>query len=274
MADTKDGKDTKDTKDTKGTEAGSDTPTVTHARHGRVLVISLRREHKRNAVDQQISDGIEAALDVLENDPDLWAGVLTGTSTVFSAGTDLSAGYAPKTERGGQYGIIRRPRTKPLIAAVEGLALGGGFEIVLACDLVVAARGARFGLPEVRRGLLANCGAIFRAPRTLPLNVARELLVTGDPVDAERLHGLGVVNRLADPGHALDAALELAERICLNSPTAVSQTLQAVERAVTADDDLGWQATEDGFRTVTASADAREGLTAFLEKRPPRWTGR
>jgi enoyl-CoA hydratase len=268
MADTKDGKDTRDTRDAK---AGSDAPTVTHARHGRVLVISLRREHKRNAVDQQISDGIEAALDVLESDPDLWAGVLTGTSTVFSAGTDLSAGYAPKTERGGQYGIIRRARTKPLVAAVEGLALGGGFEIVLACDLVVAARGARFGLPEVRRGLL---GAIFRAPRTLPLNVARELLVTGDPVDAERLYGLGVVNRLADPGHALDAALELAERICLNSPTAVSQTLQAVERAVTADDDLGWQATEDGFRTVTASADAREGLTAFLEKRPPQWTGR
>lgn len=251
-----------------------DNPTVTHTRHGRVLVISLDREHKRNAVDQQISDGIEAALDVLENDPDLWAGILTGTSTVFSAGTDLSAGYSPKTERGGQYGIIRRARTKPLIAAVEGLALGGGFEIVLACDLVVAARGARFGLPEVRRGLLANCGAVFRAPRALPLNVARELLVTGDPVDAERLHGLGVVNRLADPGRALDAALELAERICENSPTAVSQTLQAVERAVTADDDLGWQATEDAFRIVTASADAREGLTAFLEKRPPRWTGR
>ncbi|MDI2132334.1 enoyl-CoA hydratase-related protein [Yinghuangia seranimata] len=248
--------------------------TVVHERHGRVLVIALRREHKRNAVDQDISDGIEAGLDLLESDPDLWAGVITGTTTVFSAGTDLAAGYAPKTERGGQYGVIRRPRTKPLIAAVEGLALGGGFEIVLACDLVVASRTAAFGLPEVRRGLLANCGAIFRAPRTLPVNVARELLLTGEPTDAARLYQLGVVNRLTEPGEALAGALATAEAICRNSPTAVSQTLQAVERAISADDELGWQATEDGFRTVVASADATEGLTAFLEKRPPEWTGR
>lgn len=247
---------------------------VTYTRHGRVLVIALDREHKRNAVDQPLSDGIEAGLDMLADDPELWCGVLTGTATVFSAGTDLSAGYAPRTERGGQYGIIRRPRTKPLIAAVEGFALGGGFEIVLACDLVVASRAATFGLPEVRRGLLANCGAVFRAPRALPLNVARELLVTGDPVDAERLYLLGVVNRLTDPGAALAGALELAERVCINSPTAVSQTLQAIDRATTADDELGWQATEDGFRTVVASDDAKEGLTAFLAKRPPQWTGR
>lgn len=247
---------------------------VTYETHGRVLVVSLRREHKRNAVDQDVSDGIEAGLDRLESDPDLWCGVLTGTPSVFSAGTDLSAGYSPKTERGGQYGLIRRPRTKPLIAAVEGYALGGGFEIVLACDLVVASREATFGLPEVRRGLLANCGAVFRAPRALPLNVAREMLVTGDPVDADRMYALGVVNRLTDPGAALAGALDLAERICVNSPTAVSQTLQAVEKAVTATDEIGWQATEDGFRTVVASADAKEGLSAFLEKRPPRWTGR
>ncbi|WTW93596.1 enoyl-CoA hydratase-related protein [Streptomycetaceae bacterium NBC_01309] len=250
------------------------TPTVVLERHGRVLVIALRREHKRNAVDQDISDGIEKGLDLLEGDPDLWCGVITGTPTVFSAGTDLSAGYAPKTERGGSYGMIRRPRTKPLIAAVEGFALGGGFEIVLACDLVVASREATFGLPEVRRGLLANCGAIFRAPRTLPLNVARELLVTGDPTDAARMYGLGVVNRLTEPGHALEGALELAERVCLNSPTAVSHVLQAVEQVTAADDELGWRVTEEGFRTVVASEDAKEGLTAFLEKRTPEWTGR
>ncbi|MCF2529608.1 enoyl-CoA hydratase-related protein [Yinghuangia soli] len=250
------------------------TELVTYERHGHVLVIALRREDKRNAIDQELSDGIEAGLDLLEDDPDLWAGILTGTATVFSAGTDLSAGYAPKTERGGQYGIIRRPRTKPLIAAVEGVAYGGGFEIVLACDLVVASRTAAFALPEVRRGLLANCGAIFRAPRTLPLNVAREMLVTGDPVDAARLHALGVVNRLTEPGEALARARELAERICVNSPTAVAQTLQAVDRATTGDDELGWQATTDGFAAIMASEDAKEGIAAFLEKRPPQWTGR
>jgi enoyl-CoA hydratase/carnithine racemase len=247
---------------------------VTYETHGRALVVSLRREHKRNAVDQEISEGIEAGLDRLEGDPDLWCGVLTGTPTVFSAGTDLSAGYSPRTEKGGQYGVIRRPRTKPLIAAVEGYALGGGFEIVLACDLVVASRAATFGLPEVRRGLLANCGAVFRTPRALPLNVAREMLVTGDPVDAERMYALGVVNRLTEPGRALAGALELAERVCLNSPTAVSRTLQAVEKSVTSTDELGWEATEEGFRAVIASADAAEGRAAFLEKRPPRWTGR
>lgn len=249
-------------------------PAVTHEADGRILVVSLRREQKRNAVDQELADGIEAVLDRLEGDPELWCGVLTGTPTVFSTGTDLSAGYSPKTDRGGEYGIIRRPRAKPLIAAVEGYALGGGFEIVLACDLVVAARTATFGLPEVRRGLLANCGAIFRAPRTLALNVARELLLTGDPIHAERLDTLGAVNRLTEPGQALVGALDLAERICLNSPTAVAQTRKAVETAISSADSLGWQATEDAHRAVLASDDAREGLRAFLDKRPPLWTGR
>ena len=247
---------------------------VSYEQHDRVLVIRIDREHKRNAVDQEVAEGIEAGLDRLENDPEIWAGVITGTATVFSAGTDLSAGNGPKTERGGQYGMIRRRRTKPLIAAVEGLAFGGGFEIVLACDLVVAAADVRFGLPEVRRGLLANCGAIFRGPRTLPLNVAREMLITGDPLPARRLYEVGVVNRLTEPGQALPAALELAARICLNAPVAVWQTLQAVDAYVSADDELGWRATDDGTAVIFASDDAKEGLTAFLEKREPRWTGR
>jgi enoyl-CoA hydratase len=247
--------------------------TVTTERRGQVLVVSIEREAKRNAIDQEIADGIETALNLLEDDPQLWVGVLTGTSTVFSAGTDLSAGLSPKGERGGEYGLIRRPRTKPLIAAVEGFALGGGFEVVLACDLVVASSAARFGLPEVKRGLMAICGGTFRAPRALPLNVAKEMLLIGDPLPAERLYHLGVVNRVTEPGHALASALELAERICANGPVAVRASLKAVEDVVAADDELGWLSTAAGFVTITTSEDMKEGVTAFLTKRPPQWTG-
>ncbi|GAA4990980.1 crotonase/enoyl-CoA hydratase family protein [Yinghuangia aomiensis] len=250
------------------------TETVVHQIHDRTMVIKLQREHKRNAVDQELSEGIEAGLDKLERDPDVWCGIVTGTSSVFSAGTDLAAGYSPRTDRGGEYGLIRRPRTKPLIAAVEGHAVGGGFEIVLACDLVVASRSATFGLPEVRRGVVANCGALFRGPRALPLNFAREMLLTADPVGAARLHDVGFVNRLTEPGEALVGALELAARICLNSPTAVAQTRRAIELATTSHDAVGWIATEVGHHAVLASGDAQEGRTAFLEKRPPRWRGK
>lgn len=247
--------------------------TVVYEVRDRTLVISLQREEKRNAVDQELSEGIEAGIDRLEQDPDVWCGILTGTSSVFSAGTDLAAGYSPKTGRGGEYGLIRRKRSKPLIAAVEGPAVGGGFELVLACDLVVASRNATFGLPEVRRGVIANCGALFRAPRALPLNFAREMLFTGDPVNAARLYEVGLVNQLTEPGEALVGAHELAARICRNSPTAVAQTRNAVEIATTSNDARGWLATEAGHRAVLAIGDAREGRAAFLEKRPPRWAG-
>ncbi|MEU0936697.1 enoyl-CoA hydratase-related protein [Embleya sp. NPDC005971] len=248
--------------------------TVTTERRGRVLVVAIDREAKRNAIDQRVADGIEAALDLLEDDPELWVGVLTGTSTVFSAGTDLAAGLSPKGERGGEYGVIRRQRTKPLIAAVEGFALGGGFEIVLACDLVVASAAARFGLPEVKRGLMAICGGTFRAPRALPLNLAREMLLVGDPLPAERLYQVGVVNRLTEPGQALAGAVELAERICANGPVAVRASLAAVEHVVAADDEAGWAGTETGFAAIVASEDMKEGVAAFLAKRAPEWTGR
>jgi enoyl-CoA hydratase/carnithine racemase len=170
--------------------------------------------------------------------------------------------------------VVRRARATPLIAAVEGLALGGGMELVLACDLVVAGRGAAFGLPEVARGLVANCGALFRGPRALPLNVARELLQTGDRLPAERAERLGFVNVLTDDGAALDAALELAARICANAPVAVRASLAALEETVAGDDELGWAATERAAAAVRASADGREGVAAFAEKRPPVWQGR
>lgn len=248
------------------------TELVTTERHDRVLVVRMRRENKRNAVDRALADAIDDALSVLDDDPELWAGVLTGTDLAFSAGSDLTCNGDYVTERGGEYGIIRRARTKPLIAAVEGLALGGGFEIVLACDLVVAASDARLGLPEVARGLVPTCGALFRGPRALPLNLAREMILTGAPVTAERLYAAGVVNVIAEPGGAADAAIALATRICENGPLAVRACLAAIDEVVAADDDAGWAATQRARDALTGAADVREGVLAFLEKRPPRWT--
>jgi enoyl-CoA hydratase/carnithine racemase len=242
----------------------------------KVLVVRIEREDKRNAVDQAVADGIGAALDRLDDDPELWVGILTGTSTVFSAGSDLasSKGGSARTERGGEYGIIRRDREKPLIAAVEGPALGGGFEMVLVCDLVVAASTASFGLPEVKRGLVPTCGGLFRTPRALPLNVAREMLLTGDRLSSERAYALGLVNVVTEPGEAVAGALALAERICAVGPVGARASLRALERTVAERDELGWEATADATARIVASDDIREGLAAFFDKREPRWTGR
>jgi enoyl-CoA hydratase/carnithine racemase len=244
--------------------------------HERVLVVRIEREEKRNAVDQDIADGIGAALDQLDDDPELWVGVITGTPTVFSAGTDLASARdgSPRTGRGGEYGVIRRDREKPLIAAVEGPALGGGFEIVLACDLVVAARTASFGLPEVKRGLVPTCGGLFRTPRALPLNVAKEMLLTGDRLSPDRAYSLGLVNMVTEPGEALDCALRLAARMCEVGPVGARASLRALERSVAERDQLGWDATTTATEAIRGSDDIREGLAAFFEKREPRWTGR
>ena len=247
---------------------------VERRRDGRVLVISMRRAEKRNAVDRALADALDAALNELDDDDQLWAGVLTGTPEVFSAGSDLTAGGDYVTARGGEYGIIRRNRRKPLVAAVEGPALGGGLEIVLACDLVVAATSARFGLPEVRIGVVPTCAGLFRAPRALPLNVARQLVLTGRPIDAARAYEVGFVNVLTDPGRALEEAVGLAQEICANAPVAVQSCLAAVNAVTATDDDLGWRHTQRALRSASSSADAREGVRAFLEKRPPVWTGR
>jgi enoyl-CoA hydratase/carnithine racemase len=245
-------------------------------RTGRVLVVTIRREEKRNAINEELAEGISAALDELDDDPELWVGVLTGTPTVFSAGTDLSGTRrsSPATERGGEYGVIRRDRVKPLIAAVEGAALGGGFEIVLACDLVVASRTASFGLPEVKRGLVPTCGGLFRSRRALPLNVAREMLLTGDRLDPERAYSLGLVNVVTEPGEAVDGALALAARICAVGPVGARASLRALERTVAERDELGWDATTQATAAISGSDDLHEGLLAFFEKREPRWTGR
>ena len=246
---------------------------VSCERRDRVLVIRMEREAKRNAVDAAMTRGLDDALNLLDDDDQLWAGVITGTTAVFSAGTDLKDGSG-RTERGGEYGIIRRRRAKPLIAAVEGPAFGGGFEIALACDLVVASRTARFALPESRRGVVASSGALFRAMRALPLNVARELLITGAVLDAERGYQIGFVNRVTDPGQALAVALELADDICASSPVSVAASLTALAAQHDVDDAAGWEVTAEAVERVTASDDMREGIAAFFEKRPPRWTGR
>ncbi|HEY3880023.1 MAG TPA: enoyl-CoA hydratase-related protein [Trebonia sp.] len=243
-------------------------------RTGRLLVVRMCREAKRNAVNRQLADELDAAFNQLEDDDDLWAGVLTGTSSVFSAGSDLTAGGDYLTERGGEYGLIRRQRRKPLIAAVEGPALGGGLELVLACDLVVASRTARFGLPEVSRGVVASSGALFRAPQRLPASVAREMLLTGEPVGADRGYAVGLVNQVTEPGDAVAAAVALAERICANAPVAVQASLVAANRWLAAAEELGWQVTADALATIGGSQDYKEGIAAFLEKRSPRWTGR
>ena len=148
-------------------------------RVGRTLVITMLREDKRNAINQAMTNSLDAVLNELEDDPELWVGVLSGGSRVFCAGTDIKSGSGKPSTRGGEYGIIRRHRSKPLIDSVEGFAFGGGFEIALACDMIVASQTASFGFPEVKRGLIATSGALFRAPRTLPLNIAREMLLTG-----------------------------------------------------------------------------------------------
>lgn len=243
-------------------------------RKGRISVITMRREDKRNAIDAEMTAALDAALNELDDDPELWAGILTGGPRVFSAGTDLAAGPGEPTERGGEYGVVRRRRRTPLIAAVEGSALGGGMELALACDLVVAARDASFGLPEVKRGVIATCGALFRAVRSLPVHIGKELLLTGEPIGAETAARYGFVNRVVEPGQALAAALELAAKIVANAPVSVSQTLQAADHVISSHDELGWQATAEAIAAVMASDDMREGIDAFLTKRPPRWQGR
>lgn len=241
---------------------------------GSVLVMRMEREGKRNAINRDMALQIETALDTLEADDRLRVGVLTGTSRIFSAGTDVVDPRDKCTVRGGEYGVIRRARSKPLIAAVEGAALGGGFEIVLACDMVVAATDATFGLPEGRLGLVATSGALFRAVRALPRALATELLLTGARLTAEQAHHFGLVSRCVPPGTAEDVAVQLAGEVCRSAPTSVQATLEALQAMDAADDGLGWTVTAAAKKRVLDSADAIEGLRAFREGRSPTWAPR
>lgn len=238
------------------------------------MLIAMQRERQRNAVDRHLTEDLSAHLDGFEDDPELRVAVLTGTRTVFSAGTDLHEPASPVTASGGEYGLVRRARGKPLLAAVEGAAYGGGFEIALACDIVVAARTAHFALPEVRRGVVASCGGLFRTTRAVPVGVANLLLLTGDPISAQEAFGYGLVTRLSEPGEAVTDALSLAQRIARNSPTAVRETLAGIRNAQAELDAAGWRATAASVSANAASLDASEGISAFFEKREARWLGR
>jgi enoyl-CoA hydratase len=246
---------------------------------GPFAVVKINRPDARNAVNGAVAQGIEEAIDKIEADDSIWVGILTGEPPVFCAGADLkeinsgnAAGLA--TERGGFGGITQRERTKPIIAAVDGPALAGGTEIVLSCDLVVASTTATFGIPEVKRSLVAAAGGLFRLPRKIPFNIAMELALTGDPISAEVAHHHGLVNRLCEPGQALEVATALAEQICANAPVAVRETRKIVLEATNAPDDVGWKMSAEGMGKAMSSEDFSEGLTAFIEKRPPQWKGR
>jgi enoyl-CoA hydratase len=246
-------------------------------RRGGVQVITINRPEARNALDAAVARGVADAVDELDASDDLRAAVLTGVGGFFSAGMDLKAflrGETPAIEGRGLCGITQRPPRKPLIAAVEGGALAGGFELVLACDLVVAGRGARFGVPEVKRSLVAAGGAALLLPQRVPRAVALELLLTGEPIDAERAAAVGLVNRVVDEGTALAAAVQLADLIAGNGPLAVAATKQVVQAAVSWSPEEMWERQDEIVRPVFASEDAREGSTAFAERRPPVWRGR
>jgi enoyl-CoA hydratase len=242
-----------------------------------VLVITLSRPEARNAVNADVAQGLAAALDRLDAEPGLSVGVLTGAGGTFSAGMDLKGflrGESPVVEGRGLGGLTQAPPRKPLIAAVEGWALAGGFEMVLACDLVVASREAKFGLPEVKRSLVAGAGGLLRLPQRLPYHVAMEVALTGGPLLAETAFRHGLVNRLVEPGQALDAALELAAEIAANGPLALAATKEIMRRSLDWTEDEGWKQQMDIMAPVFGSEDAREGATAFAEKRTPQWQGK
>jgi enoyl-CoA hydratase len=246
---------------------------------GRVALITINRPEARNAVNGAVASGLQEAVERLEASDELWAGVIAGNGPAFSAGADLkeiAAGRAATlaTERGGFAGITRLERRKPLVAAVDGPALAGGCEIVLACDLVVASTASSFGIPEVKRALIAGAGGLFRLPRAVPLKVAMELVLTGDPIDAGRAYEVGLVNRLCEPGNAVDHALALAGRICANAPLAVQASRDVVLRGMLASEEEAWEITDAATVAVMTGEDFAEGPRAFIEKREPVWTGR
>jgi enoyl-CoA hydratase len=254
-----------------------DQPAVLTERRDGVLVITINRPEVRNAVNAAVAEGIANALDELDAADDLAVGILTGAGGFFCAGMDLGAfvkGESPWYGDRGFAGIAQRGARKPLIAAIEGFAVAGGFEVALGCDLVVAAEGAKMGIPEAKRSLVAAGGALLHLPKRMPYHVVMELALTGDPLPAERFHDFGVVNRIAAKGEALDVALELAARIAKSAPLAVAASKRIVQEQYDWSTSEMWDKQGAISGAVFASEDAKEGATAFKEKREPVWQGR
>lgn len=244
-----------------------------------VALVTINRPDARNAINGAVAEGLEAAVKRIEEDADIRVAILTAAGgKSFSAGADLkevAAGRGAEIVRpnGGFAGFVQAARMKPWIAAVRGAALGGGLELSLACDMIVAADTASFGLPEVKRGIFAGAGGILRLPRAIPRALALEMIATGEPIDAARAASLGLVNRVVGDDAVLEAAIDLGERIAANAPLAVQHSLHVARAAAGGEDEL-WQLNRNAAKVVLRSADAREGPKAFMEKRAPVWTGR
>jgi len=246
-------------------------------RRGHIELLTINRPEARNAINRATALALSDALDDCETDDDVWVVVLTGADNkAFSAGMDLKAfatGEFPITEKGFG-GITKRDFPKPLIAAVNGSALAGGFEIMISCDMVVAADHAKFGIPEAQRGLIAGGGGLIRLPKRVPLTIAYEMALTADPIDAQRAYELGLVNRVVPGDQVLDTAIALAERIAKNAPLAVRVSKSVIKQATELSEEASWTVNDDAFGIIGRSADALEGAVAFAEKREPNWQGK
>jgi enoyl-CoA hydratase/carnithine racemase len=253
---------------------------VLRERRGHVEILTINRPEARNAINGGVSKAMSSIMDELADDTECWVVIVTGSGDkAFSAGMDLKAFSSGEGgdiigASGGFAGLTMRDFPKPIIAAVNGSALAGGFEIMLSCDLVVAAEHATFGIPEAKRGLIAGAGGLIRMPKRLPMAVALELAMTGDPIDAERARALGLVNKVVPAASLLDEAVALAERIAANAPLAVRYSKSVMKRAADVPESEGWKINQEAVGIVFSSADAMEGPVAFAEKRPPNWQGK
>jgi enoyl-CoA hydratase len=242
-----------------------------------IMTVTLNRPKAKNAANKALAVGVAAAMDELDSNDDIRVAILTGAGGTFCSGMDLKAfvtGEMPMVEGRGFAGITEKPPQKPLIAAVEGYALAGGLELMITCDLIVAADNAKFGIPEVKRGLAAAAGGLIRLPRQIPSRLAMELALTGDFITAERAQSMGLINRVVPAGTALDAARELAAAICANGPLAVRISKQVVTQSGDWSGEEMWQKQQEVVMPIFTSEDAIEGATAFAEKRAPNWKGK
>jgi len=242
-----------------------------------IMTVTLNRPKAKNAANKALAVGVAAAMDELDSNDDIRVAILTGAGGTFCSGMDLKAfvtGEMPMVEGRGFAGITEKPPQKPLIAAVEGYALAGGLELMITCDLIVAADNAKFGIPEVKRGLAAAAGGLIRLPRQIPSRLAMELALTGDFITAERAERMGLINRVVPAGTALEAAKELAAAICANGPLAVRISKQVVTESADWSSEEMWQKQQEVVMPIFTSEDAIEGATAFAEKRAPNWKGK